>query len=230
MAGSNNPDLGGLARTWLRAKKTELLTADRHQRHAAASQSSRVERQIVNKGVEEAVLTAFPQLRRLQQRQHASAIEREQRSRDAVLALPRARVTVDGRGRAGDHGVVELPTRIERHGDDLRIEVIALPDAAPRLNRLPFHGCQLLVPEYRGPGSYDVAATARRREAQGDPYDYLDWSVALGSLDEAYYWTPDIGPAVIEVAPDERSVRARLSMQGAGGDLEVSLGIDLLPV
>src|SRR3712207_2849400 len=112
MAGSNNNDLGGLARTWLRAKKTELLTANRHQRHAAEGQADRVEKQMVNKGVEQAVLTAFPQLRRLQQRQQEATDERRERARARVLSLPRARVTVHAAGRQADSGVVELPTRL----------------------------------------------------------------------------------------------------------------------
>ncbi len=228
MAGSNTNDFGNLARTWLRAKKTELLTANRHQRHAAEAQSHRAEKQMVDKGVEQAVLSAFPQLRRLQQRQQEAADERQQRARAEILALPRALVTVTASGRQGDSGVVELPIRIDRRSG-LSLEVLALDDAVPRLNRQPFYGCQLLVPDYAGPGSYDIADIARRREAAGEPYDYVDWSVAIGSRDEAYYWTPEIGPAVIEVGPHEQSIRARLSMQGAGGDLDVFLQIDLLP-
>ncbi len=228
MAGSNNGDFGNIARQWLRAKKTELLTGNRRRREAAELETSDAEQQATDLVVGQAMLSAFPQLRRMQQRQQAVADDREQRERAEVLALPRARLAVQAVGDQADSGVVDLPIRIERD-DDFRLEVITLDDAVPYLGRQPFYGCQLRIPDYAGPGSYDLAQMARRAEAAGDPYDYVDWFFALGSLDEGYFWTPETGPALVEIAPDERSIRARMSMQGAGGDLDVSLEIHVLP-
>jgi hypothetical protein len=226
MPSSDDSGLAGLARNWLRAKKTELLTTNNRTRADARANEQAAQDQVVERSVTAAAMTAFPGLRRMQERQEAAAAEREARARDEVLGLPLANVTIHTRGVVTESGSGPLPTRVTRD-QDLLVEVLVLDDLAPQLGSTPFYGCGLRIPNYQGPGTYDLVTIARHAEATGNEFEYFDWHIDVGSRDEAFYWTPDVGPGVIEVAPGERSINAQLMTQGASGDLQVALQIEL---
>jgi len=233
---ADDKTFGGLAKKWLRAQVKELTASDRHERASADVQGERAERDMREKATEEAVLSAVPGLRDWKERQEAqqaaNEAEREQRRIDELHARPLAGVGISVSGGPEGSWAGQLPAKVETRPDTeydeatgeehevgrtLVIDLEARDDAVPLLAGQPLVGWRLVVPDYDGPGTYDLAAIVRRREESGGYVEYTDWCLGLGGWDEPLYWGPDTGPATVEVAEDERSIVVRMAVEGAGG-------------
>lgn len=235
MADDNS--IGGLAKRWLKSKVTELTSGDRHTVSDARITQNRAEHQLKETVTGEALKTAFPALRRMEEQRDAAKAEREQRYRDEVRAKPKAGVEISVTGDVTGSWSGELPVDVERVprdrydaegeslpsiSDDLVVEIVILDEDAPTVGGVPLLGWRLVVPDYRGSGVYDYAAIVREREAAGDELDYGDLHLMLGTTDEPYYWTPDYGPGTVTVDADSGTLDVRMAMQSASSTCDVT--------
>jgi hypothetical protein len=216
----SDESLGGVARRWFRAKTTELLTGNRNKRDSAAAESQNAQREAADRVSSEVLMTAFPGLRRAQERQEERKRESAARERAEILALPRARVDLTLSGGVSGSWSGELPIRVEKDdpedGTALAVELAVLEDEAPTIAGQPWRGLRFVVPDYHGPADYDLVALGRAAEAAGNEFDYQEWEFALGNWDEPFFWTPDVGEGAITVGADERAFTVRLAMQSPG--------------
>lgn len=223
--GADEPRLGELAKRWLRAKKTELLTGNNLERQTAATEAGNVGRDISDRIAAQATYAAVPGLGRWKQSQDDAAAQRAADERAEVLALPRAQVAVTVSGAVAGTWTGELPVRWDPdRGEALSVELVVLDDAAPTLGGTPFLGLRLLLPGCTGTGHYDLAELARQSP---DELDAADWAACLGNRDEPYYWVPGECAGTLDVTPG--ALTARLQLQGAAGDLTLEAHLGGLP-
>lgn len=225
-------DLGGMARRWLRTKKTELLTGNRREREHAEYEAHQTQQQMADAVIGEAAKSMFPALRHAEERRVQAAAEADEQRRAEVGALPRARarVTVRGEGIDGTwEGEVPVRTGVEE-GDpeppSLVVELVALDDVPIPLGGHRFLGASLRVPGFHGPGDYDLVAILAEHEAAGFGYEPYDWDLAIDQRDETYCWQPDIGAARVTVRGN-LDLSAEMHMQSPGGGAVLTL--DLAP-
>jgi hypothetical protein len=220
--------LGGLAKRWWKAKKTELLTGNQREREYAETQAGNARRDLGDKVVSDLTFAAVPSLRRWKDNQDAAADRRDADARAEILALPQFRLqlqvtgVVSGSASGPVHVRVEPPEADLDEGErpELRvaIEVPEDGEGAPLVGGQPLLRLCFAIEGYHGPGSYDLSA-------QDDP-DPLDYECDLGNRDEGYYWSPEIGPGQIAVGPDERSFDVQLTMAGAAGEITLTARLD----
>jgi hypothetical protein len=242
MTSDDNGGLAGLAKRWLRSKKTELLTGDRRTREQAEVEAHNTQRKISDAVVGEAVMSAFPGLRHAKERQERARAEREEAERDATRALPRAglQLQASGAAHASWAGTMGADVQLETDDDDeeggggggsssttLRVELATVDEDAPVVGSARLFGWRFAVPGYQGPGRYDLAAINEQLASTGGELDPSDFELALGHREEPFYWTPDTGPGVIVVAGDGRTLTLDLAMSGASGDLLVHAVVTL---
>lgn len=225
-------DLGGMARRWLRAKKTELLTGNRREREQAEREAYDAQRAIGDAVAGETARSLFPALRRAEERRAQATAEADEQRRAEVAALPRvrARVTVHGAGIDGAWEG-EVPVRAELDEGDpeppsLLVELVPLDDVPLPLGGHQFLGVRLRVPGFHGPGGYDLSAILAEHEAAGFGYEAYDWELAIDQRDETYCWQPDLGAAHVEVR-GQLDLGAELHMQSPSGAAVVT--VDLAP-
>jgi len=213
----SDESLGNVARRWFRAKTTELLTENRNKRDSAAAESHNAQQEAADRLSSEALMTAFPGLRRAQERHEERQRESAARERAEILALPRARIELTLSGELSGSWSGELPTRVEKDdpedGTSLSVELAVVEDEAPTVAGRPLLGLRFAVPDYHGPDDYDLVGLSRVADNE---FDYQEWEFALGNWDEPFFWTPDVGEGVIAVGPDERAFTIRLAMQSPG--------------
>lgn len=215
--------LGGLARRWLRAKTTELLTGNQREREYAGTQAGNLERDMNDRMAAEAMYAAFPGLARMRDRQEAARAQQAADAKAEVLALPRFSVEVGITGDAAGSVSGAMPVRVEMSDGDpadgeppsLRVSVETPDDGegALSLGGQPLLGLRFVVEPFTGPGSYDLAAA-------GDDADPLDYVLELGNRDEPFYWSPDIGAGTVTVGDGTFDVR--MVMSGASGTVTLT--------
>jgi hypothetical protein len=233
---SGEGGLGGIAKRWLKAKATELTKTDDAAERRAGIESNRAEAVMKDKLASELVMTAFPAVRRMEERREADAAAREERYRADVRAKPTAPVELVLTGDVTGSWSGQLPldiARVQRDtytdggevadlaAEDLVLEITVLPEDAPLVDGRPFLGLRMVVPDFRGSGTYDFPTIARRREAAGDELDLTDTTINVGSDDDPYYWDPD-SPGTIVVDSDGGSVRVRMAMVSANSAVHLS--------
>jgi len=220
--------LGGLAKRWWKAKKTELLTGNQREREYAEAQAGNAQRDLGDKMVSDLTFAAVPSLRRWKDNQDAAAAQRDADARAEILALPQFQLqlqvsgVVSGSASGPVHVRVEPPETDLDEGEQPELRVaIEVPDdgeGAPLVGGQPLLRLCFAIEGYHGPGSYDLGA-------QDDP-DPLDYECDLGNRDEGYYWSPETGPGQITVGPDERSFDVQLTMSGAAGEITLTARLD----
>lgn len=243
--GQPDEGIGGLAKRWLRSKVKEMTTGDRHERADASVEANRAEHGMKQQVSEEAMLTAFPGLRRMKEQQEAAATERErQREAERVAELqsrPLAAVDLTLTGAVEGSWSGQLPTRVERRaGADepdeydpyaqeaqLRVDLTPLDEHLPVFAGQPFLGWRFVLTGYTGPGTYDLEAVGQARETAGHDLDSTEYDLVLGSYDEPYYWYPGAGPSTVTVADDGKRLSVAMGFGGASGDLRAVAEIRL---
>jgi hypothetical protein len=215
-------DLGNLAKRWWKAKKTELLAGNKRDHDNAETEAGNAQRDLSDAAINEAARSMFPGLARHQDRQAAAAAQRVADERAAVLALPRSQVSMTVSGAVSGSWTGEMPIRVVRDPQErsLTVELTTPDDLAPLLAGQPLYGLLLLVPGYSGAGHYELGAG-------GDDFDPLDYQLLLGYREEPFYWTPDFGPALIDVAAGEKRLTVQMATQGAAGDLRLDATMTL---
>lgn len=221
-----NEGLGGIARRWVKKSLEELTTTDNRTRDRAGAEQERAEREFKDAAAGEALMAAIPGLRDLRDRQEASAADAERRreaERDAdIAARPFAGVGLQVSGAVEGTWSGQLPVRVDRDDDLLRVELTPPRTALPTVGGQPLITWIVAVPGYAGSGTYDLRALAAEG-VEADPYDQM---LALGDEDETFHWYPEV-PGTIEVADDERALVVRLTMASAGGELTAVASINL---
>jgi len=220
--------LGGLAKRWWKAKKTELLTGNQREREYAEAQAGNAQRDLGDKVVSDLTFAAVPSLRRWKDNQDAAAARRDADARAEILALPQFQLqlqvsgVVSGSTSGPVHVRVEPPETDLDEGEQPELRVaIEVPEdgeGAPLVGGQPLLRLCFAIEGYHGPGSYDLGA-------QDDP-DPLDYECDLGNRDEGYFWSPEIGPGQVTVGADERSFDVRLTMSGAAGEITLTAHLD----
>ena len=222
--------LGDLAKRWIRAKRTELLTGNKRERENADAAADDAQRQMSDRAMHQAVRAAVPGLARWEDDQAARAAAADEQERAEILARPRAAVSLSVAGPWGSgtwQG--ELPARAERERDDdtgevtLRVELETLDELAPQVAGRPLYALRLELRPYTGPGRYDPAAG-------GEDLDPFAYTLEYAYRDEAFYYTPDAGPGTVEITAGEQQLDLDLPMQGASGDLRLTATVTLPPV
>jgi len=220
--------LGGLAKRWWKAKKTELLTGNQREREYAEAQAGNAQRDLGDKVASDLTFAAVPSLRRWKDNQDAAAAQRDADARAEILALPQFQLqlqvsgVVSGSASGPVHVRVEPPETDLDEGEQPELRVaIEVPEdgeGAPLVGGQPLLRLCFAIEGYHGPGSYDLGA-------QDDP-DPLDYECDLGNRDEGYFWSPEIGPGQVTVGADERSFDVRLTMSGAAGEITLTAHLD----
>lgn len=235
---TDHDGLGSIARRWLRAKTTELLTTDNRTRADARAELEAAERAERDKAVEKVVLTAFPGIQRMQQRQELAQVQRRTDERNRVLALPHANVQLRvqwadaaaaTKGAAGWSG--ELPARGSLEDGMRHVELLTGEGQEPALdNGDLLRGVSFAVPGFHGDGRYDLLAAARTAEAAGEEFDPFLWCLAAGNDDESLYWVPSTGAAAtVDVAVDGSAFTLWARMTSAVGDADVVVQVTGMP-
>jgi hypothetical protein len=235
--------LGGLAKRWWKAKKTELLTGNQREREYAEAQAGNAQRDLGDKVASDLTFAAVPSLRRWKDNQDAAAARREADARAEILALPLFQLQLQVSGAVTGSASGPVHVRVEPPETDLdetdldeadldeadldegeqpelrvAIEVPEDGEGAPLVGGQPLLRLCFAIEGYHGPGSYDLGA-------QDDP-DPLDYECDLGIRDEGYFWSPEIGPGQVTVGADERSFDVRLTMSGAAGEITLTAHLD----
>lgn len=215
--------LGGLARRWLRAKKTELLAGTRASQQAASTEAGNAWRNLGDRAASDAMYAAFPGLRRMKDRQDAAKAQQVADARAEVLALPRFPVEVGVSGDVSGSASGAMPVRVEVCDGDpeeneppsltLSVETTEDGEGALPLAGQPLLGLRLVIAPFTGPGTYDLAAA-------GEDADPLDYVLELGNRDEPFYWSPDIGPGSVTVG--DGTFEVHMTMSGATGEIQLT--------
>jgi hypothetical protein len=146
--------------------------------------------------------------------------DRAQRRREDRLAKPTGavRVRLGGAvtGTIQQDMALTVSTATDASGEEVMVLVVEPVDPIALAGHV-FEGFSVAVPEYTGPGHYDLNALADLDAFRGwDPnwfQLYLDPDVT-----EAWRWRPEFGPASVEVAGGERSIEVAVVFQEPAGD------------
>ena len=213
--------IGGLAKRWL---KTQLrfhgdpIKARRDQQEADA-----IEQRMHDKAHDDAanaVVTALVpeswkrKIASLERANEEGRVAREQQRLAEHEARPRVPVTITLSGTVSGTVETELP---------LLIHPPAQPDDALTLDIEPlepvevgdhtFLGLQFAVPEYDGPGKYDLVEIEERTRL--DSWDPLWFRLTLDTTDDGLYRSPEYGAGSITVT--DSSLHFRAPMSNANG-------------
>lgn len=136
--------------------------------------------------------------------------------RAAHEARPRTAVRLVLSGDIRAEIATDLPITV-RHpvepNDPLLIEIEPLDPIQITNHR--FGGFQVAAPTYSGPGSYDLADFQARNGLDGwDQYRRQLW---FDDSDDAFFGTPDYGPATVTVSTDEDIAWVHVPMRNAAG-------------
>ena len=119
--------LGGIAKRWFDAKKTELLTTNNRARENAAYEQEMAERDMKAKAGEEVVLGLFPGLRKFKERQEQARSEAEERSLEEQRERARRAELDEAENRLRLETAVEMCRRDLDCEPDVAIGTVAPP-------------------------------------------------------------------------------------------------------
>jgi hypothetical protein len=239
--------LGDLAKSWAKAKATELLSADTRKSEAASAQADATEQQAKDQAGEQLLRAAFPKLGewkdKQEEREQAAAQERVQKERAEIAALPVAEVQLRVTGWATDNWFGTLPLRwevVQPEAPDpdytdpdpyarkpaLAVELVSLEGQRPSLGGHDLVRWGFQIPGYTGDGAYHLTAIARERDAAGAALDYLDWVMDFADSDDSsFYFYTEAGQSTVTVADGGKRLSVSISMSGAVGELTASAEI-----
>jgi hypothetical protein len=245
---ADDTSLGGLAKRWLRNQTKGLLTTDNQERRRLEGEEWQLEKEMKEEAGAQAVYAAVPGLEDWKDRQEANRTaaeaDRERRRVEEVASRPLAGIGIAVSGDLTGHWAGQLPARVETRADTawdaetgeerpggqtLLVELTALDHDRPVLAGMPLLGWTFAVPDYTGPGTYDINEIVRRREEEGGYVEYTEWCLGLGSWDEPLYWDSSAGPSTVEIGPDGRAATVRMTMSAAwgSGPTEVVASVNL---
>ncbi len=195
-------DMAKLGKDWADAKKTELLTADRRTREDASANAEAIERKshgeavtsflegVLPPNLAEKVTAARPE--NVAARQAAEEAQERAERREELAAMAESGATAELSltitGDDNGHMTVVLPCEREEEDGWLRVRLES-PDVLP-LGTTGLAELSLAVPEFHGPGRYDLAELSRRSDAGEieifDAYDmYLN---PTGEADDRIFY------------------------------------------
>lgn len=166
---------GAIAKRWLEAKKTELLTTNNRQRENARYEEEQSEKAMREKVGEEAVLGLFPGLRKFQDNQEKARADAEARRIDEQRALPIALVSLTFSGEVNGSWSGECHVEPGAGDGVASIGLVVIPGEWPIVGGAPFGGWNFLIPGFDGPRTYDLVAIGEALEASGNDLDYVDF-------------------------------------------------------
>lgn len=219
--------IGGLARRWL---KTQLrfhgdpIKSRRDQEEADAIEQRMHEK--AHEDASSAVVNALMpdswkrKIESLERANEEGRIAREQQRRAEHEARARVPVSLTLTGNVVGTLNAEVPIRVDlphEPGDPLTIDLEPL--APLPVGGHTFLGLLFAVPEYFGPGTYDLVTIEDRLRLE--TWDPLWFQLTLDTTDDGLYWSPDYGPGTIVVTGSE--IELRLSMSNGNG---TSVGVD----
>jgi DNA-binding phage protein len=213
-------DMAKLAGQWADAKKTELLTADGRTRENASAEADAVERRSQEEAVTSFLEAALPQnladkvtaarpenvaARKAAKEARERAERREQLAAMAESgATAELTLTISG----DEHGTASVTLPFERREEHGWLYVhLESADLLP-VGSIGLAELALAVPEFRGPGRYDLAELAERGDAgEIDSFDALEMYLnPTGEADDRILYVDVYGDApVIEVGPGSLS-------------------------
>lgn len=228
-------DMAKLASSWADAKKTELLTADRRTREDASANAEAIERSSQQEAVTsfleaalppklaEKVTAARPEnvAARAAEKEAAERAERREELTAMVASGATAELTLTLSG--GENGAITVTLPCEREVEDgwLRVRLES-PDLLP-VGSTGLSELSLAVPEFTGPGRYDLGELAARSDA-GEivSFDALEMYLnQTGEADDRVLYVDVYGERpVYEVAED--SLRFDLPMASAVASVRAS--------
>ncbi|WP_205471065.1 hypothetical protein [Nocardioides sp. SYSU D00038] len=226
-------DVAKLASGWAGAKKDELLTADQDEREQARARAQEIQQQarqevgtsflekVLPPEMAEKVTAHRPENVAAREAEEAVAAETARRERLAGMSTSgdTAELTLTISGGESGTVTVTLPCeREEEHPDPADLADVPEGEAPPlswlrlrleAVDPVPVGSTSLValgigVPDYRGPGRYDLAELHRRGEA-GEIGWWEAMDLYLQPVDEAddRTWWVDVNgaaPVVVEVA------------------------------
>ncbi len=230
-------EFGKLAKSWLEAEKTELLTTDRHKRAAAERESDEIERTAKEKASDDAAYALLDRVlpadlatavRDARPENRAARQEQERRAELAERAPARVQLRISG----AEHGELDaaLPCRVsEPRADEPQPSLLVeleVPDPVA-FGSTTFSALSVLVPAYRGPGRYDLLDLWRRAE-RGEVAEWELTDTVLRPLVEGtdldWMWHDGAGAGVIEVG--DSGLRLDLPMSSAANEVRLQGSID----
>lgn len=234
--------LGRLAKKWLQAKTKELTTTNRRERESAEYEAERTEKEAKDEVASEALMTAFPGLRRMRDRQeaHRAAAEQERLRELASRPVGQLELRLSGATQGAWTGTVPVliavvppdpgaePTPDPYAGTPtLTVELGPLTPSSEVPGSPPLVCWRFEVPGYGGPGEYDLAVSGMRRRDAGAEPEYIEWELNLGEEHEAYFFQPDIGPTTVRIDPARITVA--MALAGAAGEAQAAATVELPP-
>lgn len=226
-------DVAKLASDWADAKKTELLTTDRGTREGAAAQSERVEEnakgeavtsfleKVLPPNLSEMVTAARPENVAARQAEADAQADADRRERLAAMAeagtTAELTLTISGE----EHGTLTVVLPCERSEERPRPEDgedgppplgwfrvrLESPDPLP-VGSTSVAELSLAVPDFRGPGRYDLGVLAERGDSgEIQAWDAIDiYLNPTGEADDRTWYVDVYGDRpVIEVTPSSLS-------------------------
>lgn len=177
-------------------------------------------------------LDKLQKVSRQQERRSPKEIEAE-RERDAeIRTLPTAQVQLTATGWASGRwsGAMHYGWNVisaDEHGNTLLwFELFAPAGQEPVLGGHRLRHWSFQIYGWAKDGTYDLAAICREREAAGWTTEYLEWAVTFTDSDESrFYFTPDVGPAVVTVSDRTKRFSVSISARGALGDVGLAAEI-----
>jgi len=155
----------------------------------------------------------------------AAAADARRRADLAGQPVAQLRIEITGEDPGSGTFMVPCELRWPEDGDTELSIVLEAPDPLPVGRRGVRQVC-VQVPEYRGPGRYDLGAYLRRPDVEWEP---LEFCVCRGddSGESDLYWYPtEVG--VVDVT--EHGLSYDLPVASAGGEGRVRCAIDWSPV
>lgn len=230
-------EIGKLAKTWLENEKTELLTTDHGRREMATGERIRAEREFSDAVGSELTYQVLerslpPDLaaRVTAARPENVRARRAAERLDRLAARPAATLRLTMSGELSGSVTTSAPVDITwpEAGDENPELVVdlELPEPVPAGSDT-FAQLTLTVPQYRGPGRYDLARMWAQVEAGG----LAEWDLVCTTLrvreestDLDPCWAPGEGPGLIDVTPT--SLTFDLAMVSAAGSSRVRGTVD----
>ncbi|MGH9246996.1 MAG: hypothetical protein ACRD29_22295 [Acidimicrobiales bacterium] len=155
----------------------------------------------------------------LLQARHAADQARQRRA--TSLAKPRGEVHLRLRGLVEATIVQDMAVTLERCPSSRVLAVAVVPIDPIAIEGHIFEGFTVAVPDYRGPGMYDLAAVGVVAADDQSP-DARQTTCSLG-LDDGRHpqwrWRSDLGPVATTVGEAERTLEARLVFESSAGEL-----------
>lgn len=164
----------------------------------------------------------------LEQAAEMRKVEAAQRERAEHEALPREEVQASFGGVIAGQVRQQMPIVVNWPDENVDAVIVQIKPLDPiRVETRSFNGLDFAIPNFQGPGHYDLSALYQR---DGESWDPFWFQLFLDSYDEPFYWVPEYGAGTVDVGPDGRTVRLHLPMENAGSErLTVDLGLSLPP-